>query len=447
MNLFKFRTHVVIRIVLIIFLGCFAYYFLVDTPFFLVSFWLILFAILTTISLVRFVERTYRELTNFLMAIKQSDFSTNYSEKDTHFRKLHEVFNLITREFKKVRNEKELNYHFLKTVVEHSGVPLLAFKTKDHSVELLNESVKQLLHIHHMTRLDSLQSQYSSLYQRVIQLNDGEKALIHQNIQGELFQLSIIARKIELFQESYMIIALHDVNSELDQKEIESWQKLIRVMTHEIKNSVIPISTLAEVSNQMLKDENGTGVSLKLLDEESEEDLKVSISTIEKRSKGLVKFVNAYGDLAKPPNPQKESINLFLLCKSIFELEKEQAKKQGVTFHFDSAEENLLVEIDEGMIEQVLINLVKNAIEAVSNQEDGTVELKLFSDNRIKIIDNGPGMDEQTLENIFVPFYTTKKNGSGIGLSLSRQIVKAHGGNLKVKTQPGIGSTFEINLP
>ena len=442
MNQLKFRLNILIRMILIILMGCGAYYFLMETPFFLVSFWLILFAVLLAISLIRYIERSYRELTNFLLAIKQNDFSTTYRETETHFQSLHEVFNTITQEFKKIRSEKELNFHFLKTVVEHSGVPLLAFRQESQQVELINESLKELLGVHHVTRLDSLKRKFPELVKTIIDMEDGEKALIKVKLDEELIHVSVVARHVLLYENSYMIIALHNIDSELDQKEIESWQKLIRVLTHEIKNSVIPISTLAEVCNQMLIQD-----SLNDFSSEDEDDLKVSVKTIEKRSKGLVKFVEAYGNLARAPKPQPRTVDLAGLIRQIVDFQMREAEKRNISIDFSGPNLPVQAFIDEEMIEQVLINLIKNAIEAIDR--DGSVEVHLRATLQklvISVKDDGPGMDEDTRENIFVPFFTTKEKGSGIGLSLSRQIIKAHKGSMRVQSEPGKGTRFEIIL-
>ena len=235
----------------------------------------------------------------------------------------------------------------------------------------------------------------------------------------------------------------------MDQNEIESWQKLIRVLTHEIKNSVIPISTLTEVISHMVTQEDGSNLSLSSLSEEDEKDIRKSLQTIEKRSKGLVKFVSSYGDLAKIPQPQLEEFDIKNLIRQIISLEKTEANKKDIKISFSSGKKEVIIKADPQLLEQVLINLIKNAIEALNGQKDGEVTVFMEQSEQltsIKIKDNGPGMDQEILNNIFIPFFTTKKGGSGIGLSLSRQIIRAHKGNLKVSSKLGEGSVFEITL-
>ncbi len=449
MDRLKFRLNIVIRILLVILLGYGAYYFYAFTPFWLMTFWFTLFAIITLINLIYYIEKSYRELTNFLLAIRQRDFSSIYPEKESHSKSLNRVFNIISKEFMSIRNEKESNFLFFKTVVEHSGVPLLAYDIDSQKVLLVNQAFQSLLSIHHITLLNSLEKKYPELYQLVKRLYDGERELIKVKAADEELHLSVTAKKLKLLDSQLMVAAFHNINSELDQKEIESWQKLIRVMTHEIKNSVIPISTLAEVVNQMIN-ESENEEDLSHLNQEDIEDLKISLKTIDKRSKGLVKFVDAYGNLSKVPQPKLRKTNINELIEYIVGLEKPEARKKECEILTYLPSQIIEIDIDPEMIEQVLINLIKNAIEAVSGSKGGTIRLELRKKEGfaiIQVIDNGSGMDQETLDNIFVPFYTTKKDGSGIGLSLSRQIIKSHKGNLKVTSQPGEGTSFEITLP
>ncbi len=445
----RFRIQIVLRLILILVFGWAAFYFIARTSFWLLFFWFILFAILLLIDLVRYVEKSNRDLSNFLVAIQQNDFSNIYPEKKSRSKALYRAFNIITREFIKLRSEKESNFHFLKTVVEHSGVPLLAYDTRQRKITLVNEAAKELFHIPHLTKLESLSRINQELLDTVMDLKSNEKVLLKTEINGEIFHLSVLAKELVLQQERFKVLAFHNINSELDQNEIESWQKLIRVLTHEIKNSVIPISTLTEVINHMIIDEEGRPISLSDLDEEENDDLRTSLQTIEKRSKGLVRFVASYGDLAKVPRPQLEVCDVKELISQIVDLERQEAEKRGITITTDLPDREVTHLLDQQMMEQVLINLIKNAIEVLDGQKDARIILSLTKPGQsvsIRVMDNGPGMDRDTLENIFVPFYTTKEGGSGIGLSLSRQIVRAHKGNLRVSSKPGEGTVFEIMI-
>ena len=444
-----FRVKVVVRILLVIGLGSAAFYIAVYTPFSLMVFWLGLFAVIVLVDLVRYVEKTNRDLSNFLLAIKQNDFSNIYPEHNRQSGSLFHAFNIITREFTKIRSEKESNFHFFKTLVEYSGVPLLSYDLADERIHLMNESAKDLFKIPHSTRLESIGRASVILLAKIRELGNDERILVKTEIGEELFHLSVLSKIIILQERRYKVLALHNINSELDQQEIESWQKLIRVLTHEIKNSVIPISTLTEVTNQMLEGEDGSPRPLIDLDDEEESDLRVSLSTIGRRSKSLVQFVNSYGDLAKVPKPKPEEVDLSKLLSQILELEGADLQQAKIKLVKRIPGKAIVKRIDPGMIEQVLINLIKNAIEALEGTEDAVLEVKLreLADvATISIQDNGPGMDSELLSNIFIPFYTTKSTGSGIGLPLSRQIMRAHKGHIKVQSTPGEGAVFELNF-
>lgn len=444
-----FRVKVVIRILAVIALGSAAFYVGAYTPFSLMVFWLTLFAVIILIDLIRYVEKANRDLGNFLMAIKQNDFSNIYPEHNRQNSSLFHAFNVITREFTKLRSEKESNFHFFKTLVEYSGVPLLTYDLADERIHLMNESAKDLFKIPYSTRLESIGRASEQLLAKIRELGNDERILVKTEIGDELFHLSVLSKVLILQERRYKVLAFHNINTELDQQEIESWQKLIRVLTHEIKNSVIPISTLTEVAYQMLENGDGSERPIAELDDEEESDLRMSLFTIGKRSKSLVKFVNSYGDLAKVPKPKPEEIDLIELVSQMLELEMADMKKANIKLTKSLPKERVIRKVDPGMIEQVLINLIKNGIEALEGTDDAEIQVALEQKAdmaTIRITDNGPGMNKELLNNIFVPFYTTKEAGSGIGLPLSRQIMRAHKGSIKVLSTPGEGTSFELNF-
>ena len=449
--MWSFRLHIVLRICACLCFGAATIYFGFYTPFWLLSGWMLLFFVLMIFNLIHFTERSDRDLSNFLLAIKQNDFTNTYPQVGKKTKNLYYAFNVITSEFIRIRNEKESNFHFLKTVVEHSGVPLMAYDVASEEISLINQSLKELFHLPHFTKLESLERIDTKLVKSVREMDVNDRLLSKVLIRGELMYLSIQARELVLQGVRHKVIAFHDINSELDQKEVESWQKLIRVMTHEIKNSVIPISTLAEVINDLVVADDGTS-RIKELDNEDEEDLVVSMKTIEKRSKGLVKFVTSYGDLAKVPKPQLEQVDLKELVADLVTLEHKELERAGTTIEFyPPSGGSVELTIDPEMIEQVIINLIKNAHEALKESQQVAPKIQLrLSKHAHEIVltveDNGPGMDQETMDQVFIPFFTTKKEGSGIGLSYSKQVMRAHKGNLKVRSKLGEGTTFELRF-
>ncbi|MEM7106925.1 MAG: ATP-binding protein [Bacteroidota bacterium] len=443
----SFRTNVFIRLAIILTLGYAGIYVLTQTYFWLVSIWLFLFMIITFLDLTKFIERSKRELSNFLLSIQQNDFSNTYSLKalDKNDFELHYAYTTITDEFQKLRREKESNYHFLQAVVEHSGIPLLGFQESTLEVTLMNEAAKALFKKPYLKNAKAISKIDKKLGECVLQLKSGERELLKILVSNELLSLSIVAKELRLNGELFKLVSFQNIKAELEEQELESWQKLIRVLTHEIKNSAIPISTLTEVVNQMITEEDGELKDLSTLDQEDLADLKVGIKTVQKRSKGLVSFVNAYGELAKIPQPKFEKVDLKTLTDDVVTLLLPEMRKSNVTLINEVHTSTL--QIDPELIEQVLINLVKNAREAVNGKETGKVVIRSSTDAGrmvISVVDNGSGIDGETLDNIFVPFFTTKKEGSGIGLSLSRQIMRAHKGDLVVQSQLGTGSEFSM---
>ena len=416
-----------------------------STPYWLSSIWLGVISVVCIADLIRIVTRAERDLTNLLVSIHQNDFSTTYPENVRKSDRLYKAFSTITSEFRKVRSARESGHHFLQAVVEHCGVPMLAYQTETEEITMVNQEAKSLTGIPHLGKLESLSRFSTDLLRSIRQLGPEERVLIRLQVKAEQVHLSVMAREIVLQQQKHKLIAIHNINSELDQKEIESWQKLIRVLSHEIKNSVIPISTLAEVTSSMITDIRNRGLSLQDLSKEESDDLMLSINTIEKRSKGLVKFVSSYGDLAKVP---KLDLNEFIiqdLLGEVLKLQNKALANQNIDVRLIQPTSPIRHVFDKDLIVQVLINLTKNAIEAMPEGGELTVETQRKGNRvSIKVTDSGVGIEPDALESIFIPFFTTKKEGSGIGLSLSRQILRAHGGTLKVSSVAGEGSTFEM---
>ncbi len=439
-----FRWNVVVRIALILVLGYTAVYVLTQTHFWLVSFWLALALVITLVNLVKYVERSRRELAYFLLAIKQGDFTNTY-----HYKKqsdLNYAFHEINTVMKELRNEKASNLLYLQTVVEHVRVAVLCFDA-DYKVQLVNKAARELFQRPHLTSVNSLSIVSPQVVEKIQSMESGERELIKVQIGGHLNNLSVLVTTFKLQGETFKLVSFQDIKNELEEKELDSWQKLIRVLTHEIKNSVIPISTLSDVILQMIKDGDETP-DLSKLDEESVEDLIGGLETIETRSKGLANFVKTYDQLTKLPQPEFQVVNVAKMIERVQNLFKPDLEHRKIRMHVFSPEK-LEVQADPDLIDQILINLVKNAMEALEGQQNPIIRITAAEGENgvtLQIRDNGPGIPDEILENIFVPFYTTKESGSGIGLSLSRQIMRLHRGNLTVQSEVGEGTSFVLRF-
>ncbi|MEO1051546.1 MAG: HAMP domain-containing sensor histidine kinase [Bacteroidota bacterium] len=445
-----FRIKIILRIAVILLLGYGAIYVMTQTHFWLVSFWLLLFLAIGLAELIRFLEKSKRDLGNFLLAIQQKDFTNTYplKAKSNPNHDMYYAFNVITQEFQKLRSEKESNYHFLQAIIEHTGVALICFDENGEEITLINEAAQELFDKPYLKNLQALARIDRNMADIARRLESGERELHKIEINNNLYHLAIEAKEVKLQEQLYKLVAFQDIKNELDEQEMESWQKLIRVLTHEIKNSAIPISTLTEVINQMLLEENGDYKDLSSLDEEEVDDMRGGLKTIEKRSKGLVKFINNYDSLTKIPKPEFQSVKLAELLNHLIHLFKPKADQSKITIQA-YIQDGLTINADPELVEQVVINLIKNAIEALGGQENGTINITARgseSNAVIQIEDNGPGIEKEVLENIFVPFYTTKKEGSGIGLSLTKQIMRLHKGTVSASSALGEGTTFSLEF-
>jgi len=281
-------------------------------------------------------------------------------------------------------------------------------------------------------------------------MDSGQKEIIRLVRHGKILNLSVRASTFTLEKDKYKIVSLHDIKTELEEQEVESWQKLVRILTHEIMNSTIPITNMVGLARDFLVDDDGNPKEIPGLEKEEIDDLVESLSTAENRSKGLVKFVQTTKDLARIPEPTISEIRVDELFNRLKGFYKNDLKQLKIDFKIILCKPGLVINADLEMIEQVLINLVKNAIEAV--EDSSRPKIKIMADQNdnqavvIRVIDNGPGIPEENIENIFIPFFSTKKEGSGIGLSLSRQIMKLHRGRIEVETEPEAGTAFILEF-
>jgi signal transduction histidine kinase len=248
--------------------------------------------------------------------------------------------------------------------------------------------------------------------------------------------------------EEFLLVSLQNISSELEEKEIESWQKLIRVLTHEIMNSITPISSLASTVREMLLTETNNEAFLRELDDDDIDNVKQALTTIEGRSHGLLNFVETYRNLTRIPRPNFRYFTILILFDRIQVLLKPKMDKYNINCSLKVYPDELMITADPDLIEQVFINLLLNAIDAVKEkpQPEITVTASVNANNRINIdfYDNGYGIKPDILDKVFMPFFTSKKEGSGIGLSLSRQIMHLHKGSISVKSVPGEGTIFKL---
>ena len=402
-------------------------------------------------SLIKYVDKTNKDLQRFLDAIKYEDFSQTFSGGDLgdSFRELKNTFNDVLKKFQRTRAEKEEHHRYLQTVVQHIGIGLISFQP-DGEVQLINTAAKRLLKVNQLKNIKVLSSWSPELVSALFKLTPGEKTLIKIVDNHELLWLAIYATAFILHKQKYTLVSLQNIQPELEEKEMEAWQNLIRVLTHEIMNSITPIASLASTVNGLLGDCRQGKKDCVNFDPEVLEDISRATQTIEKRSQGLLNFVQSYRKLYRIPKPNFQIFQISSLFERIRQLMSQQMTENKIQFRTKIEPESLELTADPEMVEQVLINLLLNSIAALKNAANKKIELTAGLNKRGNVIlqlkDNGEGIENEILDKIFIPFFTTRQDGSGIGLSLSRQIMRLHRGNISAISNPGIETTFTLRF-
>jgi len=403
-------------------------------------------AVFQIYSLIRFIEKTNRNLIRFLESIRHGDFSQLFTDEGygSSFDELNAAFDEVTGEFRRTRAEKEEYYRYLQTVVQHIGIGIIVYK-KNGDVELINTASKRLLNVTHLKNVKSLEPFSSLLADTLLSIKSGDKKLVNVESNDELMQFAIYAAEFKLRSHTYTLVSIQNIHSELQEKEMDAWQNLIRVLTHEIMNSVTPIVSLASTAHELVKESNMTDFT-----EESLGDIENALGTIQKRSQGLLHFVDNYRNLTRIPNPEFSIFPVAELFKRVQQLMGGKIEEKGIEFITSVDPATLEMTADPDLIEQALINLVMNAIHVVGDIKGGWIKMTAFMGEQgrivIQVADNGPGIPEDVLQKIFIPFFTTKREGSGIGLSLSRQIMRLHHGTITVRSKPDIETIFTLRF-
>lgn len=441
----SFRFNITFRLLTIIALVLALVYCTTQTDFYITIFILLAVLVLAVVDLVRYVDQSNRDFTAFLLGIKYEDFSATYSghHKGKSFGEMYDAFNEINRKFLSIRAEKEANHQYLHTIVEAVDVGLLCVG-EDGNVYLMNKALQKLLHKPYLLHLDSLAQVDPSLLKSIKKMRSGERELLKINIEDKTVPLTVQATEFSLRGQSMKLVSMQNIQGELEEQELEAWQKLIRIIRHEIMNSITPIVSLTATFDGMLG-QSGTALPADVAD-----DVRLAMNAIKKRSEGLMHFTETYRNLTKLPSPKLQLLDVNDLVARTQILFQPVFEKNGIRFQAQLSTAPVICQADVEMLEQVIINLLKNAIDAVRGQENPaiTIVTQRTKDGRavLKLADNGPGIEKELLEQVFVPFYTTKAEGSGIGLSLSRQIMQLHKGRISVESAVGEGSVFTLSL-
>ncbi len=413
------------------------------------TFFLTLVFILQVYLLIRALDKTNKEIAGFLSSIKYDDFSHTYptTGNSPSMDALYAEFNSVIKKFREIRADKEANYHYFRTIVQHVGIGLVTFN-KSGDIQIINSSAKKLLGVDSINNVFELSKISPKFVESLIKLKTGGSDLVEFTREGTRTQLSIYVIELVLRGEEFKLVSVQNIQSELEEKEMDAWQNLIRVLTHEIMNSVTPLSSLAATVETNLVDNIEDDVPI---EREELEDIYLAVQTIKRRSEGLIRFVSDFRNLTKIPQPKIAEEHVSKVMEHILVLLKHELGKKNVKLSLDINPKDLKFNIDKELLDQVLINLLQNAIHALDeNEDDKHIIIRAFKNEydrtTLAIRDNGSGIDEEALSKIFIPFFTTKKQGSGIGLSISKQIMRKHGGAISVKSVMNEGTEFTLRF-
>lgn len=443
----RFEFNVTLRVGLLALSSMLLGVLLVTTDFLATTF-LVGLAILVQVGgLLRAVTTTNREISRFLTAIAHSDFSQSFGMRNfgSAFDELGASFTAVLDRFRAARAETERHADYLNALVEHVPVAL-ASVFPDGRVELLNNAARRLLGYEDVNvRL----ADGGTLADALRGLKAGARTLLRTSGGNGPQQLTVVATQLTLGGEARLLVSMQNIGADLEATEVRAWQDLVRVLTHEMMNSLTPVSSLARTAQGVLGDlKAGLADRPELADEL--DDAAQAIDTVARRSDGLLRFVERYRQFTQVPKPQIQRIKLREVAGRMSVLMSPALQERRVAFRADILPPGLELLVDPDLLDQVLINLLKNAVEAVGGRDDATVALiaKLDETGRvlIQVSDNGPGIPPEIADKIFVPFFTTKREGSGVGLSLARQIMLAHCGSIAVDTGPAAGTTFTLRF-
>ncbi len=400
------------------------------------------------IDFYRFNRKAQDEVQQFVESVHYRDFSRYFDVKHAplDLQPLRHGFNEINTTFKHISREKETQFQYLQKILELVDTGILSYEHKSGQIGWMNESLKKMLGVPYLKTIHSLERREPALYQEVLVLRPGQSKVVSITKDKSVFKALISATAFQTDNIVYKLIAFQNVDEALDETEAKAWQKLLSVMTHEIMNSIAPISSLADTMLHRLQN------SVSHLREQPAaiEDLQLGIETIRRRSEGLLRFAETYRNLNKITTPNLKKIFVRDLFENLHQLMQPTLAQKNIELEVILKDPELFLEADPSLIEQVLINLVVNAVEALKDITGPRIVLSasIAASHKIviKVADNGAGISSEVIDKIFIPFFSTRKTGSGIGLSLCKQIMMLHKGNIQVQSAEGEGTAFLLSF-
>jgi len=406
--------------------------------------------VIVTINLISYLNTTNRKIKFFFDSVRNDDstLSVLSGTQEKTFRELNESMQRVNLQIQQLRIENRNQEQYFQILIEHIAAGIISFDDKGFILHA-NSAVKNILSVEVLTHLKQLERIDIGLYNAISEIKSGERRLIGIMAPGGEIQLSLKATSLMVKESQLIILSVQDIKSELDEKELESWMKLIRVLMHEIMNSITPITSLSESLSRIYM-QNDSHIKPEEITQKTIDTTIHGLDVIRDQGKGLMSFVESYRKLTRVPEPVKKPFKVVELFNRIKLLYMSLENSGNVNLEIDNVNEETELCADQNLISQVLINLIKNAVEANEDISGARIVLKVVvnKDNttEICVTDNGPGISGEVIDKIFVPFFTTRQNGSGIGLSISKQIMRMHGGTLKVRSVPGRETVFCLSF-
>jgi len=451
MLLKKFYINIIFR-VLGILVNCIVIAILLATrPDWLITANLLFLLGLQVFLLVLKLNKLNKDLESFFSAMRSSDSSILFSgmKKNSPFKNLYQQLEDINKDFQKLKIENYKQTEYFKVLVEHVNIGLISYNEKDE-ITLYNRAAKLLLGKRYLHKIDELEQILPGLTQTVKDIEPSHQKLITIYSKNEVLQLSVRVALVKFEMNWMKLISFQNIRNELDEKELESWQKLIRVLTHELMNSAGPINSTIATIKEFLTHPHGEPKTIDSMTNHIIDDTIEGLKIIEERSSGMMEFVSKFRSLTLLPKPTFTTIQVSNLIKTIELLMADKIVGNNIFYTSKVSPSNLSITADKGMMEQILINLVSNAIFALENRDNKKITINAIVDENactiIQVQDNGIGISADIQDKIFVPFFTTRNEGSGVGLSLSRQLVRLLGGTLTFISKEGEGTVFTIKL-
>lgn len=433
----SYYTNLIIRVLLMASTAFFTGWLFFDRQWHTGSIFLVCILIIQIVELIHYLNRTNRKISFFFDAIRNEDSTLNFPGK-TGNRSLDELnnsLNNVNELIKEIKSELQAQEQYYKTILEQVSLGVLTFNGKG-IIFLANTAARKLLNYEHLSHIEQIKRVNQKVYGTLKELKPGDRKVVSYHNGHETIQLSLKSTLFKTAQDNLQLVTIQDIKNELEAKELESWVKLIRVMTHEIMNTVAPITSLSQTLLGYFKNLNGKKPEKKTI-----ANTMKGLEVINERGAGLMGFVETYRKLTHLPQPDKKPIALKELFDKIITLITHESSNSNITFQWDVNPPELEILADKKQVSQLLINVIKNATEALKNTPAGviTLEAEISKSGRptVSVTDNGSGIPPEQMDKIFIPFYTTKQSGTGIGLSLSRQIMQLHGGSLKIVSAPG----------